>query len=473
MLAWLGKSLHQSYFVVFLCVGIIAGVVVGLVFRINYFASPMWLGFVAGVLALVYLKPKLLFTGLAMIAGMVLAFFRVSAELYGEAYVRQFYGQDVIVTGVVDGDPKTDENVTKASLKYLRFGEEGREASGKIYVSIAGNGVLQRADEVTLSGEMLGGFGTFAGCMYRPKVVEIRRPDPGDLVLAVRNWFAERVESLVPEPEVKLGLSYLLGMKTGLSDDVEESLRTVGLVHIVVASGTHLSILVEIARKIFGRLSRFAGLMFSVLFIVFFMSMVGWTPSILRAGVMAILTLVTWYSGRKIAPWRMILMVGAGTLLIDPMFVIDLGWLLSFASFAGIMMLGPGVTKFFYGTKKPGFVAETIITTVSATLMTLPIILYYYGQVSLVSVVANLIILPTLPWAMGLVFLTGVLVGVPFVEMAVGWCATRALDFHIAVVEFFGGMDQFLVKIQPYDSRVFLIYLFIIVLICGKIKRRK
>ena len=178
---------------------------------------------------------------------------------------------------------------------------------------------------------------------------------------------------------------------------------------------------------------------------------------------MTILTLLAWYVGRKFEPWRIILLVAAVTLMINPSFIINLGWLLSFASFAGIMVLGPKFTKFFYGEKKPGFVAETIITTIAATVMTLPIILYYYGIVSLISVVANLLILPTLPYAMGLVFLTGVVAGVPGAETAVGFVATKLLDFHIAVVEFFGGMKSFMVEIEPYQPWVFGIYLLIFV----------
>lgn len=473
MLKWLGKNLHQSYFVVFLCVGIVAGVILGLIFRINYFASVGWIVFALGVLVLVYLKPKMLFVGLALIAGMILAFFRISEELDGENYIRQFYGNDVIITGVVDGDPETDEGGTKIKLVNLRFGEEEKKSRGSIYISGGYNRTVQRADEIVVAGKLSEGFGTYAGYMYKPLIRAIRRPEPGDWILKVRNWFAERIKQLVPEPEVKLGLSYLLGMKAGLPEDLSENLRMVGLTHIVVASGAHLSILVEIARKIFGRISRFAGLLFSVLFILFFMAMVGFTPSILRAGIMAILTLIAWYVGRKFEPWRIILIVAAVTLMINPNFIINLGWLLSFASFAGIMIIGPMVTKFFYGSKKPGFVAETIITTLAATVMTLPIVLYFYGMVSLISVIANLLILPTLSWAMGLVFLVGVLAGIPGVETVVAFLATKLLDFHILVVEFFGAQRQFMVEIEPYWPQVFLIYLFIIVLICGKIKRRK
>lgn len=468
------ESLHQSYLIMFLCMGIIAGMILGLVFRINYFASPVWLVLVVAMFVVAYLKPKIILVVLLMVAGMILAFFRVATELSSENYIRQFFGQTVVVSGTIDGDPETDEKGTKIKLKDLEFGEEEKfDLSGSIYASLKKNTKLTRSDKVVLKGKMSEGFGVYAGYFYQPTVIEIKKPEPGDLILNVRNWFAERVEKLIPEPEVKLGLSYLLGMKSGLPDDLNEKLRIVGLVHIVVASGAHLSILVGIAKKIFGKLSRFSGLLFSGLFIVFFMAMVGWTPSILRAGVMSILTLLTWYVGRKISPMRMIMMVAGFTLMLNPMFLINLGWLLSFASFGGIMIIGPKLTKFFYGEKKPGFIASTIITTLSATLMTLPITLYYYGMISLISVVANLLILPTLSLAMGLVFLTGVVSGLPGIEIAVSFLATKLLDFHILVVNFFGEMKSFLVEIPEYEPRVFLIYVPIILLLTFSFYRQK
>lgn len=372
--------MHQSWGVVTFSVGIIVGSILGVVFRINYFGSPVWVGLVILLFIFMYVKPQFLTVGLCLIAGMVLAFFRVA----------------VVLSDVSDTDKKV---------------EDGTES----------------------------------------------------LIIDTRDWFAKRIENQLPEREAKLGMSYLLGMKSGLDKELSEDLRMVGLTHIVVASGAHLSILVEIAKKIFGKISRFSGLLFSILFILFFMCMVGWTPSILRAGVMAILTLASWYVGRKVAAWRMILLVMAFTLMLNPNFLTNIGWLLSFASYAGIMMLGPAITKFFYGTKKPGFIASVILTTIAATLMTLPITLYYFGQISLISVIANLIILPTLPYAMGLVFLTGVFAGMPGVEMVFSFLAGKILNFHISTVEFFGSMEQFLITIEPYNPWVFLLYLIILV----------
>ncbi|MDO4612297.1 MAG: ComEC/Rec2 family competence protein [Candidatus Saccharibacteria bacterium] len=469
---FLGRTFHQSYLVVFLCVGILVGMILGLVFRINYFGSPIWLLVVGLVFLYGYIKPEYVFSMILFVAGMILAFFRIATELSGENYIREFYGQTVVVSGSVSGDPETDTKGTKVKLVSLKFGEEV-STSGSLFVTLRENREIRRDDILVLSGKMSEGFGTYAGYMYKPEILEVRRAEPGNLIVSIRDFFAERISSSVDSPQANLGLSYLLGMETGLPENLSESLRVVGLTHIVVASGSHLTILVELAKKLFGRVSRFAGLLFSILFVLFFMVMVGFTPSILRAGVMSILMLVAWYVGRKFEAWRILLIVAAVTLMFNPMFLIDLGWLLSFASLFGIMILMPRWVKFFYGEKKPGFIAETIFSSMTATVMTLPITLYYFGAISLISVAANLLILPTLSFAMGLVFLVGVFVGVPVVEGLASFLATLMLDFHIFVVEFFGSLRSFLVEIPAYQPQVFLIYILVFIPLAVGLIRRK
>ncbi len=473
MLKVMWKDIHQSYFVALICIGIIIGAILALIFRIDYFGSWIWIMLIGLLTVFVFLKPKSLFIIVALMIGMILVFFRVAMELRGKNYIRSLWGETVLVEGKIEGDPNLDEKGTKIKIVDLRFGEEKISARGSVYASLKLNDEIRRSDEVILSGMLTEGFGIYAGYMYLPRIVKIRRSEPGDMVLVIRDWFAGRIRRLIPKPEVDLGLSYLLGMKTGLSEELSANLRMVGLVHIVVASGTHLSILVEIARKIFGKISRFAGLMFSVLFILFFMALVGWTPSILRAGIMALLSLLVWYYGREIAPWRLIVIVAAITLMKDPMYLINLGWLLSFASYAGIMILGPKLTRFFYGDLRPNFIASMIITTISATLMTLPITLYYFGTISLISILANLLILPTLPIVMGLVFLVGIVCGAFGVEALISFLATKILDFHIMVVDCLSEMQQFIVEIQPYQTWVFAIYMLLISpFIIGFVRRK-
>lgn len=452
------KNYHQSWVFVLFCVGIILGTILASVLKIYFFTSWWWVIFIVISLLIAFLKPKLLFMLLALVAGIVLAFFRISFNLLDEEYVQQFYGQTIEVTGVVDGDPDTDEGTIKFKLNQLRFGEELNAKNGVLFVSLKTNLKIERGDKFLLKGKLSEGFGVYVGSFYRPQVLKLEKPDPGDLALIIRNWFAERITGQILEPETGLGLSYLLGIKTGLSKGLEENLRTAGLIHIVVTSGMHLGILIGLTRKIFGKLSRFFGALLSTVFVIVFMSMVGFTASITRAGIMTILTLLAWYSGRKFSAWRIITIVAAITLIINPSNLINLGWLLSFASYAGVMILGPKLSKFFYGKKKPSFIGPAITTSISATLMTLPIVLYYYGQMSLLFVVSNLIISPTLPYVMGLTFLSGILASIPFLGTMISFLATKALGFHIFIIEWFGGMEQFLVKIETGKAELFLIY---------------
>lgn len=384
------ERVHQSWFFVAFCGGIIVGTILAIVFGWSFLTS-IWWAVGAGLVFLgVCYYNIYLFLVVAVMTGGVVAGWRVAQEAGGQ---------------------KALEKTSLSTWQDRKLKEEART----------------------------------------------KNP-----VTKMRDWFARRINKLIKKPEASLGMAYLLGVRDGLPKELKENLRTAGLVHIVVASGAHLSILVNVARRIFGRISRFAGLLFSILLVLFFMVMVGWTPSILRAGVMSILTISMWYVGRKFAPWRLILIVMAITLMVEPMFVVNLGWQLSFASFGGIMILGPEMTSYFYGDRKPSFLGAVVITTIAATLMTLPILLYFCGTISLIVVIANLLILPTLPYTMGLVFLAGSVLGWPVLEEMVGLLATKMLSFHIFVINLLGTQKMFLVKIPPGQVAVFGLYLVIL-----------
>lgn len=293
---------------------------------------------------------------------------------------------------------------------------------------------------------------------------------PQGMALEARDTFAEKVNDTLGGKEAKLGLAYLVGMKDGLDSETQEMLRAVGLTHIVVASGTHLSIIVEFFRKRFGKISRFAGALFGIVFIVIFAAVVGWTASITRAAIVAGLSMFSWYYGRKIGAMRVILIAMAITLLINPLYALDLGWQLSFASFAGIMLLMPAMCEFFYGKKrKPGTVAELLLASIAATLMCAPILLYYFGSLSLIALVANVLILPTIPFAMGMTFLVGLAGFLPtlllfdWLRFIVVKITTFVLDYHLAVVEFLAKQTSFIITIPKNQPLVLLLYVPILV----------
>lgn len=272
------------------------------------------------------------------------------------------------------------------------------------------------------------------------------------------------IDSSMPDPESKLGTAYLLGEKSSLPTEVNDSLKTIGLAHIVVASGTHLSILIGFVRRVFQKISRNTTVVFSIIFITLFVAMLDCAPSILRAGIISILSLLAWYCGRKFSPIRIILVAILITLLINPAFLTELGWQMSFLSFAGVMIIGPVVTKFLFN-KPPGLLARTIISTIAATSLTLPLTLYYFGSFSLLSPLANLLILPTLPFALGLTFFAGLTFGIPFLNSIFAFLSTKLLDYHLFVINFFADKNVFLITIEPGNPGVLLLYILILLIL--------
>lgn len=315
------------------------------------------------------------------------------------------------------------------------------------------------------------------------------KAEPHGIALEARDSFAGSVNDTLGGEESKLGLAYLVGMKDGLDKETQEMLKAVGLTHLVVASGTHLSIIVEFFKKRFGKISRFAGLLFSLLFVLIFGQIIGWTASITRAAIVSTLMALGWYYGRKIEAWRIILIAMAITLAINPLYIVDLGWQLSFASFTGILILGPILTDFFYGRPKAcekknqemhklGTIADMFFASLSAVALCAPILLYYFGSISLISIVANLLILPTIPFAMGLTFLTGLVGFLPsfflfdWMRFVVTKVTGLLLDYHLFVMEFFSKQTVFIVSIEKHNALVFLLYLPIVVIVAAHYIKR-
>lgn len=470
------KSIHPSFAVIFFALGIISGDILIHVFRYTFFAPFIWLPVALIALVLTVIVAKPLAMPLAFAAGVVLISFLATPNFLAEKNIKQLYDKEIIVTAKILKDPDTSEKkdkiaLTLTDLKFIRNKSENSpilETPGKLYVSLPNKqqteSPLNRSDEITLSGELKAGFGTYLGFMYRPKIIKVIRPDPGDIFLKVRDAFAEKIrEYLTDKKESGLALGYLLGIRSGIDENFEDTLRIVGLTHIIVASGTHLSILVSFARKIFGNFSRFSGFFFALIFIACFVGVTGLTPSMTRAAFVSGLSLFAWFAGRDSDPWRILLLVMAVTLLINPMNLIDIAWLLSFGSFGGIMLLAPALKKYLFGDhKSPGPILESILTSLSATALCAPIMLYFFGSLSLISLVANLLILPTIPYVMLATIATGLLSLLNLAPLASlsAKLASLILNYHFTVVNYLGEKTYFLINIEKEDPKVFLLYLF-------------
>lgn len=299
-------------------------------------------------------------------------------------------------------------------------------------------------------------FALGTGIIKQPKNKENQAES---LLIDFKTNFKARIKSALPDESEGLALGYLLGDKSELGTSLKEIIAAVGLTHLIVASGAHLGIILNFTKNSFGKISRLIGLISALAAVGLFVGIIGLTPSALRAGLVAILSLLTTYFGRDLKPGRLILYAATTTILINPLYPINLSWLLSFASFSAILILAPELEIYFYGSdKKPSAFASLLVASLSATLLTAPILLFYFGQISLISILANLLISPTLALTMLFTFLTGLLPN-PFTAFLTHFL----VQYHINIASYLSEQTVFLVNVDKNNPLVFLIYLPILI----------
>ena len=129
------------------------------------------------------------------------------------------------------------------------------------------------------------------------------------------------------------------------------------------------------------------------------------------------------------------------------------------------MIIAPRLTRHFYGGKNPPWLASMLITSLSTTLICAPVMIFNFGSLSLLSFVANLIILPTLPYAMVLVFLTGATSFLPLLSSFFAILASALLNIHVFVIDFLSQQETFILTFASNNPLIYLIYLPILVVL--------
>lgn len=200
----------------------------------------------------------------------------------------------------------------------------------------------------------------------------------------------------------------LLGERDFLSQTIARDFRRCGASHLLAVSGLHLSILLGLLTYLGvsvlpSRLSRFPML---VTFLLFFVLLIGFRASILRASGMAILSACAALLGRRSDPMTNLSVSAAGILLCSPTAILDLGYLLSCLATFGILAIGLPLIAHVQVLLKRAlpkhgllrrvllFLPCSLIVTVSATVFTLPVCVICFDSFALMTLPANLVLIP-------------------------------------------------------------------------------
>lgn len=295
--------------------------------------------------------------------------------------------------------------------------------TGTIKASGFGEVAIYRGDQVQVSGQLYPTRGSNQASISYANLTVLTRSH--SWVNDIRRRFEAGMQSALPEPLASFGLGLLIGQRSTLPASVSGQLNAVGLTHIIAVSGYNLTIMVELARRLLGKRSRFQTMAGSLLMIGGFLLLAGSSASITRAALVSVLSLAAWYYGRQIKPVVLIAFAAALTALMNPLYLwSDVGWYLSFLAFFGVLVLAPLIKNRLFGNRRVTELGMIMLESLCAVVMTIPIILYIFGQISLIALLSNALVLVLVPLGMLLTTVAG-LAGMLLPALA-GWFAWPA-----------------------------------------------
>jgi len=466
---YLFRRIHVSWQVAVLGAGILGGVGLSLVPTMAIFAHWSWMVLAGLLIVAVFVKPKTWTVVVVLIAGLLIGMWRGTIDRVNLNEYSNYLEKSVTLVAKVSEDPSVGFN-GELKLNLVNVVIDNVELPGQIWVSTSPKGKeVRRSDFVMVEGKLRSGFGNFPASMTYAKLLAVMSGDGNDPARDVRDAFGDRLADAIDNPAKDLGMGILAGQKTALPIDVSEAFRVAGLTHIVVASGYNLTILIRFARRLFAKISRLAALIGGAVSAFGFALVTGFSPSMTRAAMVAGLSLLAWYFGRKFHPIVLLLVVAAATVLINPSYVWgDAGWYMSFLAFAGVIVLAPLVKNYFwkqdsndntYKEKQNNMtgllrrftprndkiklafmsVRDIFVETMSAQLMVAPVIALMLGSFAPYGLLANLLVLPLLPLTMLLTFIAGI-AGWLLTPLAgiIGVPAQIMLDYIIEVARVVG-----------------------------------
>ena len=229
-----------------------------------------------------------------------------------------------------------------------------------------------------------------------------------------RDWLTEKTYAVLKQPEAGIVSALLNGQRAGISRQTNKVLQQSGLYHVISISGLHVSIMamtIFFAMRLLMACNMWLALHwpikkiaagFALVGIVFYLLIVGSSPPTLRSVIVTGAALAAIMLDREPIQMRVVALAALGILLIQPQSMIDIGFQMSFAAVIGLVAFYQQTRNFWTQpfwkqsifTKMAHLVVGTVITSIVATIVTAPLVLLYFQQIPLLSMLANVLAAP-------------------------------------------------------------------------------
>jgi len=239
----------------------------------------------------------------------------------------------------------------------------------------------------------------------KPKLIKIL--DDKSFGSNFRNSVISFYQQVLPDPEAGLVAGTVLGAKGTLTQEFWDQVKIAGVAHVVVASGTNVTFVVSFLMGVLTLiLPRRKAILFVILGIILYLFLSGFDAPLIRAAIMATVVFVGQETGRLVSTWRVLIMTAGIMLVVNPDWLIDIGFILSFVSTASLMLFEKRIREKLKFV--PEVLKEGLSTSLAAQIGVAPILFVTFGQFNILSPIINALVLWTIPFIMILGGLGGV-----------------------------------------------------------------
>lgn len=223
--------------------------------------------------------------------------------------------------------------------------------------------------------------------------------------IKLRHYISNVIDKYVWDENGALASGILIGDTSGLTDKIKDDFTNTGISHLLAVSGTQTSLIMQYLLLIFLAIKlpkRLSAIITSVA-IIMFMAVTGFSPSVMRAGIMSLVCLLALIIKRDADVINSLGFSALVLCLLNPYAATDVGLLLSLTATLGMVIISPKLIAFCREQSKrfPHFIShplKPIVTilceTVGASALTFPVIIFTFGRLSLVSFIANIFEVP-------------------------------------------------------------------------------
>jgi len=233
-------------------------------------------------------------------------------------------------------------------------------------------------------------------------------------VFLLREKFEKDIQTKISYPENEYALGITIGDESGIPAKIIEDFNVTGLRHLLALSGMNITIIIIFLSVLFFFLPKILRIIAISFFIFIFVMLTGASSSVVRAAVMGVVGIIALQSGRKLDPLNILILALSCITLYNPFLLYsDISLQFSVLAVLGLMYIEPILYSGRVKSKNKNELLQVLSATLSAQIAVLPLMIVFFEQVSLISPVTNLLIVPISTLAMILVFATVI----PFV----GW----------------------------------------------------